>query len=216
MSASTSAAAPTQSDPDSLSILDLTKNAFPSSLPSLNDIRIHQTLGSSAGSGSGDFHVYRRNKAVEQLRLANMEEQFLRQQELIKYEQNKAAIAKQLEEQQRKRVTKRKRKKERKLEKIKLNNQGGNSKASSEAEEEQENASKSQKSEEEKINPILSEIPADGSFMELFLKKQAEIQQQSAAKNCGSSNSKDNSNSQQDINNDNIAKQPNNIQIIED
>ncbi|XP_061368889.1 uncharacterized protein LOC133311800 [Gastrolobium bilobum] len=84
-------------------------------------VRVSNTSGSSAGSGSGDFHQYRQMRRKEQDRLARMEVDYQRRKELAEFSSRREERLKAAEERTAKKRAKRQKKKERKKEKkIKL------------------------------------------------------------------------------------------------
>lgn len=107
-------------------------------------LKIMQIQGSSAGSGSGDFHTYRNARNIERERIAKMEQQAKEDEERMSFERQRAINNFYLEQEQMKKSEKRKRKKQTKAEHVK--------KAKLEA---------------------MNQLPNDGSFMEQFLKQQA-------------------------------------------
>ncbi|RDX77453.1 PRKR-interacting protein 1 [Mucuna pruriens] len=85
-------------------------------------VRVSNTSGSSAGSGSGDFHQYRQMRRKEQDRLARMEVDYQRRKELAEFSLRREERIKASEERTAKKRAKRQKKKQRKKEKkIKLN-----------------------------------------------------------------------------------------------
>ncbi|XP_042493433.1 PRKR-interacting protein 1 homolog [Macadamia integrifolia] len=85
-------------------------------------VRVSNTSGSSAGSGSGDFHQYRQMRRKEQDRLARMEVDYQKRKELAEFNMRREERMKAAEERTAKKSLKRQKKKQRKKEKkIKLN-----------------------------------------------------------------------------------------------
>lgn len=88
-------------------------------------VRVSNTSGSSAGSGSGDFHQYRQMRRKEQDRLVRMEVDYQRRKEVAEFEYRREQRLKAAEEQSAKKRAKRQKKKQRKKEKrSKLNAAG--------------------------------------------------------------------------------------------
>lgn len=88
-------------------------------------VRVSNTSGSSAGSGSGDFHQYRQMRRKEQDRLARMEVDYQRRKEIAEFEMRRDQRLKAAEERTAKKRLKRQKKKQRKKEKKpKLNADG--------------------------------------------------------------------------------------------
>ncbi|KAL9404552.1 hypothetical protein Peur_001524 [Populus x canadensis] len=88
-------------------------------------VRVSNTSGSSAGSGSGDFHQYRQMRRREQDRLARMDADYQRRKELAEFTMRREQRMKAAEEQTEKKRLKRQRKKQRKKEKKMKPNAGG-------------------------------------------------------------------------------------------
>ncbi|XP_020207072.1 PRKR-interacting protein 1 [Cajanus cajan] len=85
-------------------------------------VRVSNTSGSSAGSGSGDFHQYRQMRRKEQDRLARMEVDYQRRKEVAEFNLRREERLKAAEERTAKKRAKRQKKKQKKKEKkIKLN-----------------------------------------------------------------------------------------------
>ncbi|KAL2324225.1 hypothetical protein Fmac_023283 [Flemingia macrophylla] len=85
-------------------------------------VRVSNTSGSSAGSGSGDFHQYRQMRRKEQDRLARMEVDYQRRKEVAEFNLRREERIKAAEERTAKKRAKRQKKKQKKKEKrIKLN-----------------------------------------------------------------------------------------------
>ncbi|KAK6946055.1 PRKR-interacting protein 1 [Dillenia turbinata] len=80
-------------------------------------VRFSNTSGSSAGSGSGDFHQYRQMRRKEQDRLARMEVDFQKRKELAEFNMRREERLKAAEERTAKKCLKRRKKKQRKREK---------------------------------------------------------------------------------------------------
>ncbi|KAK9097316.1 hypothetical protein Sjap_022813 [Stephania japonica] len=95
-------------------------------------VRVSNTSGSSAGSGSGDFHQYRQMRRKEQDRLARMEVDYQKRKELAEFSVRREERMKAAEERTAKKRAKRQKKKQRKKEKkTPLNSSGGDKKFSS-------------------------------------------------------------------------------------
>ncbi|MED6159208.1 hypothetical protein PIB30_040230 [Stylosanthes scabra] len=85
-------------------------------------VRVSNTSGSSAGSGSGDFHQYRQMRRKEQDRLARMEVDYQKRKEVAEFNMRREERLKAAEERTAKKRAKRQKKKQRKKEKkMKLN-----------------------------------------------------------------------------------------------
>ncbi|KAI4295698.1 hypothetical protein L6164_035715 [Bauhinia variegata] len=80
-------------------------------------VRVNNTSGSSAGSGSGDFHQYRQMRRKEQDRLARMEVDYQKRKELAEFNMRREERIKAAEERTAKKRLKRQKKKQRKKEK---------------------------------------------------------------------------------------------------
>ncbi|XAR72937.1 hypothetical protein NMG60_11019747 [Bertholletia excelsa] len=88
-------------------------------------VRVSNTSGSSAGSGSGDFHQYRQMRRKEQDRLARMDTDFQKRKEVVEFNMRREERMKAAEERTAKKRMKRQKKKQRKKEKkTKLNANG--------------------------------------------------------------------------------------------
>ncbi|KAH9602351.1 hypothetical protein KSS87_021468 [Heliosperma pusillum] len=81
-------------------------------------VRVSNTSGSSAGSGSGDFHQYRQMRRKEQDRLSRMEADYQRRKEVAEFEIRREYRLKATEERTAKKRAKRQKKKQRKKEKL--------------------------------------------------------------------------------------------------
>ncbi|KAG1327156.1 PRKR-interacting protein 1 [Cocos nucifera] len=88
-------------------------------------VRVSNTSGSSAGSGSGDFHQYRQMRRKEQDRLARMDVDYQRRKELVEFNMRREERMKAAEERTAKKRLKRQKKKQRKREKKNYPNNGG-------------------------------------------------------------------------------------------
>ncbi|KAG5254140.1 hypothetical protein OIU77_016596 [Salix suchowensis] len=88
-------------------------------------VRVSNTSGSSAGSGSGDFHQYRQMRRKEQDRLARMDADYQRRKEIAEFNMRREERMKAAEEQTEKKRLKRQKKKQRKNEKKMKPNAGG-------------------------------------------------------------------------------------------
>ncbi|XP_054800747.1 uncharacterized protein LOC129304926 [Prosopis cineraria] len=80
-------------------------------------VRVSNTSGSSAGSGSGDFHQYRQMRRKEQDRLARMEVDYQKRKEVAEFNMRREERLKAAEERTAKKRLKRQKKKQRKKEK---------------------------------------------------------------------------------------------------
>ncbi|KAK4849131.1 hypothetical protein QYF36_021179 [Acer negundo] len=88
-------------------------------------VRVSNTSGSSAGSGSGDFHQYRQMRRKEQDRLTRMDADYQRRKEVAEFNMRMEERVKTAEERTAKKRLKRQKKKQRKKEKKnKLNANG--------------------------------------------------------------------------------------------
>ncbi|XP_062090350.1 uncharacterized protein LOC133796718 [Humulus lupulus] len=99
-------------------------------------VRVSNTSGSSAGSGSGDFHQYRQMRRKEQDRLARMDVDYQRRKEEAEFNMRREERLKAAEERTAKKRLKRQKKKQRKREKKRVTNADGekNKKESSDEE----------------------------------------------------------------------------------
>ncbi|EES15636.1 hypothetical protein BDA96_08G031700 [Sorghum bicolor] len=89
-------------------------------------VRVSNTSGSSAGSGSGDFHQYRQMRRREQDRIARMDADYQKRKEMAEYELRRVERLKAAEERTAKKRLKRQKQKQRKKEKrAKTDNNGG-------------------------------------------------------------------------------------------
>ncbi|KZV22191.1 PRKR-interacting protein 1-like [Dorcoceras hygrometricum] len=80
-------------------------------------VRVNNTSGSSAGSGSGDFHQYRQMRRKEQDRLARMDVDYQRRKEISEFNKRREERLKAAEERTLKKRLKRQKKKQRKKQK---------------------------------------------------------------------------------------------------
>ncbi|XP_022745747.1 PRKR-interacting protein 1-like [Durio zibethinus] len=80
-------------------------------------VRVSNTSGSSAGSGSGDFHQYRQMRRKEQDRLARMDADYQKRKEIAEFNLRREERLKAAEERTAKKRLKRQKKKLRKKEK---------------------------------------------------------------------------------------------------
>lgn len=87
-------------------------------------VRVSNTSGSSAGSGSGDFHQYRQMRRREQDRLARMDVDYQRRKEVAEFNLRREEKVKAAEERTAKKRARRQKKKQRKKEK-KINSGAG-------------------------------------------------------------------------------------------
>lgn len=76
-------------------------------------IRLRQIQGSSAGSGSGDFHTYRQSRNYERERIQQMEREAKEEAEQKKYAEDKKLLEESISAASQKNRAKRQRKKER-------------------------------------------------------------------------------------------------------
>ncbi|MCD7472513.1 hypothetical protein HAX54_013771 [Datura stramonium] len=88
-------------------------------------VRVSNTSGSSAGSGSGDFHQYRQMRRREQDRLARMDVDYQRRKEIAEFNLRREEKLKAAEERTAKKRAKRQKKKQRKKEKKSNSGAGG-------------------------------------------------------------------------------------------
>ncbi|KAH6789832.1 PRKR-interacting protein [Perilla frutescens var. frutescens] len=77
-------------------------------------VRVSNTSGSSAGSGSGDFHQYRQMRRKEQDRLARMDIDYQKRKEIAEFAQRREERLKAAEERTAKKRLKRQKKRQRK------------------------------------------------------------------------------------------------------
>ncbi|KAF5748881.1 PRKR-interacting protein 1 [Tripterygium wilfordii] len=80
-------------------------------------VRVSNTSGSSAGSGSGDFHQYRQMRRKEQDRLARMDVDYQKRKEITEFNMRREERLKAAEERTAKKRLKRQKKRQRKKEK---------------------------------------------------------------------------------------------------
>ncbi|CAL9112119.1 unnamed protein product [Musa textilis] len=80
-------------------------------------VRVSNTSGSSAGSGSGDFHQYRQMRRKEQDRLSRMDADYQRRKQVAEFNVRREERLKAAEERTAKKRLKRQKKKQRKKEK---------------------------------------------------------------------------------------------------
>ncbi|XP_059313979.1 uncharacterized protein LOC132598994 [Lycium barbarum] len=88
-------------------------------------VRVSNTSGSSAGSGSGDFHQYRQMRRREQDRLARMDVDYQRRKEIAEFNLRREEKLKATEERTAKKRARRQKKKQRKKEKKSSSGAGG-------------------------------------------------------------------------------------------
>uniref|UniRef100_A0A0A9GL30 PRKR-interacting protein 1 n=1 Tax=Arundo donax TaxID=35708 RepID=A0A0A9GL30_ARUDO len=88
-------------------------------------VRVSNTSGSSAGSGSGDFHQYRQMRRREQDRLARMDADYQKRKEMAEFELRREERLKAAEEWTAKKRLKRQKKQQRKKEKRTKTGDGG-------------------------------------------------------------------------------------------
>jgi len=80
-------------------------------------VRVSNTSGSSAGSGSGDFHQYRQMRRKEQDRLTRMDVDYQKRKELAEFNARREERIKAAEERTAKKRAKRQKKKDKKKQK---------------------------------------------------------------------------------------------------
>ncbi|XP_020266102.1 PRKR-interacting protein 1, partial [Asparagus officinalis] len=80
-------------------------------------VKVSNTSGSSAGSGSGDFHQYRQMRRKEQDRVARMDADYQRRKEIAEFNMRREERMKAAEERTAKKRLKRQKKKQKKKEK---------------------------------------------------------------------------------------------------
>ncbi|KAL1564503.1 PRKR-interacting protein 1-like [Salvia divinorum] len=88
-------------------------------------VRVSNTSGSSAGSGSGDFHQYRQMRRKEQDRLARMDADFQKRRQITEFAQRREERLKAAEERTAKKRLKRLKKKLKKKDKKCKTDAGG-------------------------------------------------------------------------------------------
>ncbi|KAE8777615.1 hypothetical protein D1007_49586 [Hordeum vulgare] len=88
-------------------------------------VRVSNTSGSSAGSGSGDFHQYRQMRRREQDRITRMESDYERRKQVAEFNLRREERLKAAEERTAKKRLKRQKKKQRKKEKRSKPDGGG-------------------------------------------------------------------------------------------
>lgn len=88
-------------------------------------VRVSNTSGSSAGSGSGDFHQYRQMRRKEQDRLTRMDVDYQKRKEMAEFMMRREERLKAAEERTAKKRLKRQKKKQRKKEKKMKPSSGG-------------------------------------------------------------------------------------------
>ncbi|OVA02057.1 Protein of unknown function DUF1168 [Macleaya cordata] len=89
-------------------------------------VRVSNTSGSSAGSGSGDFHQYRQMRRKEQDRLTRMDVDYQKRKGVTEFNMRREERVQAAEERTAKKRLKRQKKKLKKKEKkVKLNSDGG-------------------------------------------------------------------------------------------
>ncbi|KAF5448200.1 hypothetical protein F2P56_028756 [Juglans regia] len=88
-------------------------------------VRVSNTSGSSAGSGSGDFHQYRQMRRKEQDRISRMDADYQRRKEVAEFHMRREERMKAAEERTAKKRLKRQKKRQRKKEKKSKLNEGG-------------------------------------------------------------------------------------------
>lgn len=88
-------------------------------------VRVSNTSGSSAGSGSGDFHQYRQMRRKEQDRVVRMDADYQKRKELAEFHMRREERMKAAEERTAKKRLKRQKKKQRKKEKKNTTNTEG-------------------------------------------------------------------------------------------
>lgn len=88
-------------------------------------VRVSNTSGSSAGSGSGDFHQYRQMRRREQDRITRMESDYEKRKQVAEFNLRREERLKAAEERTSKKRLKRQKKKQRKKEKLTKTSTGG-------------------------------------------------------------------------------------------
>ncbi|KAL4581168.1 hypothetical protein LXL04_017377 [Taraxacum kok-saghyz] len=88
-------------------------------------VRVNNTSGSSAGSGSGDFHQYRQMRRKEQDRITRMDVDYRKKKQVAEFNKRREERLKATEERTAKKRLKRQKKKQKKQEK-KMKVEGGN------------------------------------------------------------------------------------------
>lgn len=88
-------------------------------------VRVSNTSGSSAGSGSGDFHQYRQMRRREQDRITRMETDYEKRKQVAEFNLRREERLKEAEERTSKKRLKRQKKKQRKKEKRTKTSSGG-------------------------------------------------------------------------------------------
>ncbi|KAI5662572.1 hypothetical protein M9H77_21895 [Catharanthus roseus] len=106
-------------------------------------VRVSNTSGSSAGSGSGDFHQYRQMRRKEQDRLARMDADFQKRKEIAEFNMRREERLKAAEDRTAKKRMKRQKKKQRKKEKKSKSGAGASASATGDDEQHQKNQSSS-------------------------------------------------------------------------
>ncbi|XP_006660413.1 PRKR-interacting protein 1 [Oryza brachyantha] len=105
-------------------------------------VRVSNTSGSSAGSGSGDFHQYRQMRRREQDRLARMDSDYQKRKEIAEFELRREERLKEAEERTAKKRLKRQKKKQRKKDKRVKTSNGGEAPNSSGGDEDSDDEDK--------------------------------------------------------------------------
>ncbi|KAL9253592.1 PRKR-interacting protein 1-like protein [Drosera capensis] len=96
-------------------------------------VRVSNTSGSSAGSGSGDFHQYRQMRRREQDRVARMDADYQRRREMAEFELRREERTRAAEERTGKKRLKRQKKKQRRKENRNEGNADGEGKGKEES-----------------------------------------------------------------------------------
>lgn len=118
-------------------------------------VRVSNTSGSSAGSGSGDFHQYRQMRRKEQDRLARMDVDYEKRKELAEFNARREERIKAAEERTAKKRAKRQKKKDKKRQKKeKLDTSASGQPEEVQIDSVEENSTDSDSSDERQIRPL--------------------------------------------------------------
>lgn len=118
-------------------------------------VRVSNTSGSSAGSGSGDFHQYRQMRRKEQDRLARMDVDYQRRKELAEFNARREERIRAAEERTAKKRSKRQKKKDKKRQKKeKLDTSASGQQEEVQIHSVEENYTDSDSSDERQIRPL--------------------------------------------------------------
>ena len=139
--------------------------------------RVNNVMGSTAGAGSGEFHMYRHTRRREMDRMEGMERREAEEEAQTAFEQLREAKRKECEERTRKNAEKRRRKKMRKLQHA--NSDGQEKKAAAEKEPIDESKfsytplhldtsadTSSSQSAKREVEVLKAVVANDGSFLE--------------------------------------------------